>query len=87
MGVSGQLHALAALPPGEKASGIHWIRSWGGHFPDLVGNRTADGSPPRRLVTILTELPRLPTFRNCELHSGFIVAIQTSHHSVPAHTT
>jgi hypothetical protein len=28
--VSGQLHALAALPPGERAPGTHWIRGWVG---------------------------------------------------------
>jgi hypothetical protein len=27
MEVNGQLHALAALPPGEIATGIHWIGS------------------------------------------------------------
>jgi hypothetical protein len=30
MEVSGQLHALAALPPGERAPGIHWIGGWVG---------------------------------------------------------
>jgi hypothetical protein len=28
MEVSGQLHAPAALPPGERAPGTHWIRCW-----------------------------------------------------------
>jgi hypothetical protein len=26
--VSGQLHTLAALPPGERAPGTHWIGGW-----------------------------------------------------------
>jgi hypothetical protein len=26
--VSGQLHAPAALPPGERAPGTHWIGGW-----------------------------------------------------------
>jgi hypothetical protein len=26
--VSGQLHAPAALPPGERARGTHWIGGW-----------------------------------------------------------
>jgi hypothetical protein len=30
MEVSGQLHALAALPPRERASGTHWIGDWVG---------------------------------------------------------
>jgi hypothetical protein len=30
MEVSGQLHAPAALPPGEIATGTHWIGEWGG---------------------------------------------------------
>jgi hypothetical protein len=30
MEVSSQLHALAALPPGEGAPGIHWIGGWVG---------------------------------------------------------
>jgi hypothetical protein len=29
-GVSGQLHAQAALPPGEKAHGTHCISGWVG---------------------------------------------------------
>jgi hypothetical protein len=28
MEVSGQLHALAALPPRDKAPGTHWIGGW-----------------------------------------------------------
>jgi len=30
MDVSGQLHALAALPPGERAPSTHWIGGWVG---------------------------------------------------------
>jgi hypothetical protein len=30
MEVSGQLHAPAALPPGERALGTHWIVGWVG---------------------------------------------------------
>jgi hypothetical protein len=30
MEVSGQLHVPAALPPGEKAPGTHWIGGWVG---------------------------------------------------------
>jgi hypothetical protein len=26
--VSGQLHASAALPPGERTPGTHWIGGW-----------------------------------------------------------
>jgi hypothetical protein len=26
--VSGQLHAPAGLPPGERAAGTHWIGGW-----------------------------------------------------------
>jgi hypothetical protein len=30
MGVSGQLNALAALPPGKEPTGTHWIWGWVG---------------------------------------------------------
>jgi hypothetical protein len=30
MQVSGQLHALAALPPGKEPLDTHWIRGWVG---------------------------------------------------------
>jgi len=30
MKVSGQLHALAALPPREGAPGTHWLGGWVG---------------------------------------------------------
>jgi hypothetical protein len=30
MEVSGKLHALAALPPRERALGTHWIGGWVG---------------------------------------------------------
>jgi hypothetical protein len=35
MEVSGQLHALAALPPRKNARGTHWIGSWVGPRVDL----------------------------------------------------
>jgi hypothetical protein len=28
--VSGQIHAPAALPPGERAPGTHWVGAWVG---------------------------------------------------------
>jgi len=28
--VRGQLHAMAALPPGKKTPGIYWIGDWEG---------------------------------------------------------
>jgi hypothetical protein len=31
MEVSGQLHALDALPPGKEPPGTHWIGGWVGH--------------------------------------------------------
>jgi hypothetical protein len=30
MGVSGQLHAPTALPPGKEPAGTHWIGGWVG---------------------------------------------------------
>jgi hypothetical protein len=33
--MSGQLHALAALRPGERAPPTHWIRGWVGLRADL----------------------------------------------------
>jgi hypothetical protein len=55
MGVSGQLHALAALLPGKSAPGTHWIGGWvsprtGLHavvkrkFPALAETRTPQPS-------------------------------------------
>jgi hypothetical protein len=35
MVVSGQLHAPDALPPGERATGTHWIGGWVGPRNDL----------------------------------------------------
>ena len=43
--MSGQLHASAALPPGERASAAHWIRSRTGIRAGLdVGERREFGS-------------------------------------------
>jgi hypothetical protein len=41
MEMSGQLHALAAFPPGEIVPGTLWIGGWVGHRTDLdaVENR------------------------------------------------
>jgi hypothetical protein len=64
MEVSGQLHALTALP-GERAPGTHWIGGWVGprvsldtwrrEEPYNAGNRTQAFQP----VAIPTELSRL----------------------------
>jgi hypothetical protein len=35
MGVSGEIHAPAALPPGKEPTGNHWIGSWVGHRTGL----------------------------------------------------
>jgi hypothetical protein len=51
MKVSGQLDALAALPPGKKFPETHWIGGWVGHsarldvvvrrkYPCLAGYQT-----------------------------------------------
>jgi hypothetical protein len=55
MEVSGQLHAPAALPPGERAPGTHWIGGWVGPTAvlDAVVKRTI--SSPRRELN-----PRTP---------------------------
>jgi len=56
MEVSGQLHAQAALPPGEKPQGTHWIGVWvdlvaawtrwrGEKFPALLGIEFQSSSP------------------------------------------
>jgi hypothetical protein len=39
--VNGQLHAPAALPPVERASGTHWIRRLGG--PQSQSERREEG--------------------------------------------
>jgi hypothetical protein len=57
--VSDQLHAPAALPPGERAPGTHWIRGWVGHCSrsgrrgeekilDPTGTRTLPFGRPAR---------------------------------------
>jgi hypothetical protein len=44
--VSGQLHALAALPPTERASGTHWIGGWvGGRIVEKILNPTGTRTP------------------------------------------
>jgi hypothetical protein len=44
--VSGQLHAPAALPPGERATGTHWIGGW-------VGPRAGlDAVEKRKFLTL-----------------------------------
>jgi hypothetical protein len=65
MGVSGQLHALAALPPGIKRSGIHCVRGWLGSRDslDVVEKREIscpcrESKPGRILVAIPTALSR-----------------------------
>jgi hypothetical protein len=44
MKVSGQLHAPAALPPRERASGTHWIGGWVG--PRAVLDAVVKGKIP-----------------------------------------
>jgi hypothetical protein len=75
MEVSGQLHASAALPPGETAPYAQCVGGWvvpksrSGHcgeeknvFPLLVIKpRFLGGHPFRSLVAILTELSRFLT--------------------------
>jgi hypothetical protein len=47
MQVSGQLHAPAALPPGKRVPGTHWIGGW-------VGPRTAqDDAEKRKVKTVI----------------------------------
>jgi hypothetical protein len=55
MEVSGQLHASAALPPGERAPDTHWIEGWLGPRAvlDAVVKRTI--LSPRRESN-----PRIP---------------------------
>jgi hypothetical protein len=56
MEVSNQLHALAALPPRERAPGTNWIGDW-------VGSRTVlDAVVKRKVPSLLRESkPRTPT--------------------------
>jgi hypothetical protein len=51
---TGRIHVPAALPPGETASGGHWI----GDSVAPTGNQTPIPQPGS-LVTIPTELSRL----------------------------
>jgi hypothetical protein len=71
MEVSGQLHAQAALLSWERAPCTHLIGGWVGpragldavakrRNPIIALTESNPGRPVRRLVTILTELPRLP---------------------------
>jgi hypothetical protein len=72
MDVSGQHHALAALPPGKKTRNTldsrldgHQRRSERvvrkrNHIPSQESN---SDRPARSLVTIVTELPRIPLSR------------------------
>jgi hypothetical protein len=56
--VSGQLHAVAALSPRERAPGTYWIIGWVGPREKSLapaGNRTPAVHP----VAIPTELSRL----------------------------
>jgi hypothetical protein len=48
MDVRGQLHALADLPPGERAPGIYWIGGWVGlrDSADAVAKRISHYSAP-----------------------------------------
>jgi hypothetical protein len=69
MWVSGQLHAQAALPSGERTSGTNWIGGWLGPRAGLdtvaktISSRpyreSNPGRPVRNLVTVLTELRQL----------------------------
>jgi len=69
---SGQLHALAALPPQEITPSTHWIGWWVGPRADqnAVGKRKVPNPcwelnpdhPAHGLVTILTELSHLRIF-------------------------
>jgi hypothetical protein len=56
MEASGQLHAPAALPPGERAPGTHWIGGW-------VGPRTGLDDMEKRNVLALPGLELLPLGR------------------------
>jgi hypothetical protein len=49
--MSGQLHALAALPPPprKRAPGTHWIGGW-------VGSRASPDDVERRKILLLAEL-------------------------------
>jgi hypothetical protein len=56
MDVSGQLHAPAALPPGERAPGTHWIGGW-------VGPRAVLDAVVKRKFHI----PRTPIIQRMKL--------------------
>jgi hypothetical protein len=49
MEVSGQLHAAAALPPGERTPGIHWIGGWVGPRSGLDDVKKGNILPVRDL--------------------------------------
>jgi hypothetical protein len=51
--MSGQLHAPAALPPGERAQDIHWIEGW-------VDPRTGLGNLEKRKFLTLPGLELQP---------------------------
>jgi hypothetical protein len=51
--MSGQLHATAALPPGERAPDTHWIGGW-------VGPRAGPDDVEKRKFLTLPELELRP---------------------------
>jgi hypothetical protein len=67
MEVSGQLHASAALPPGERAPGTHWtggrvgptaaLQAEAKRINPCPSQESNPGRPGRSLVTVLTDIP------------------------------
>jgi hypothetical protein len=82
----GRLHALAALPHGERDPDTHWIGCCGGPIASLeavakcVPFLPVPGSnlcpPALRLVTVLTQISRLmykhTHIRYCRMTCGYI---------------
>jgi hypothetical protein len=60
--VSGQLHAPAALPPGEGAPGTHWMGIW-------VDRRAGLDDMERRKFLTLLELELRPLGRRARSQS------------------
>jgi hypothetical protein len=73
MGVSGQLHAPAALPPSERAAGTHWIGGWVGPRAvlDAVAKRKIPSSRQELIIIgmyfhMMVQV-RLEIWTDCEL--------------------
>jgi hypothetical protein len=72
--VSGQVHAPAALPPGERALGTHWIGGW-------VDPEGGLDYLEKRKFLILPELELLPLSRQAHRHALYRLRYASSYSS------